>query len=65
MKTIINIFLILILSVCLSIEINLIGGNIEGIADFSKSHCYCDMVKQSRQFGLPGKTMYINIKYFP
>ena len=45
--------LILTTIVAPSRELNIVGGNIDGIADFSRLHCFCDLVKQSRTFGLP------------
>jgi hypothetical protein len=61
MMAILKLSLILIISISLSIELNLVGGNIDEIADWSRSHCFCDLVKQSRRFGLPDK---INLECF-
>ena len=43
-----------------SYQYNKIGGNVDGVADYSQDHPFCDMVKQSRQFGLSNAPWTVN-----
>jgi hypothetical protein len=41
-------------------QFNKIGGNVDGIADYSRGHQFCDLVKQSRTIGIPSAPWIVN-----
>ncbi len=57
-----NIFLVFVTLLANGFAQNdLIGANLEGIADWSRSHAFVDLVKQSRKFGHPDQPWATNL----